>query len=85
MALSLLSVSALYTKTLGLKITYGCMASLSAPPANLKLQFREFWIFGPRVSQFFVEIPVLGFLQLIEGSFQLTSVILTFKAYFWKS
>jgi hypothetical protein len=62
------------------------MTSFSAPPTSCRLQFREFWIFGPRVSRvshFFVEISDLGFLQLIEETFQLTSVLLTFKAYCW--
>jgi hypothetical protein len=64
------------------------MASLSAPPTTLRLHFREFWIFGPRVSrvsQFSAENYDLGFLQLIEGAFQLTSVLMTFKAYCWQS
>jgi len=62
------------------------MTFLNTPPTTLILQFREFWIFGPRVSrdlQFSAGISVLGFLQIIEGYFQLTSVLPNFIAYFW--
>jgi hypothetical protein len=78
-----LGVLALQTWTLGLKIGQECMASFNAPLKTLRVKFREFWIFGPRVSQFSVEISELGFLQLIEGASQLTGVILTFKDYCW--
>jgi hypothetical protein len=56
------------------------MASLSAPPETLKVKFRGFWIFGPRVSrvpQFFCNILILGFLQLIEGTFHLNNIPVT--------
>ena len=56
------------------------MASLDAPPTTLRLQFQEFWIFGPRVSrvlQFSAEISVLGFIQPIEEVLQLTSIPVT--------
>jgi hypothetical protein len=68
-----------------MKIGQECTASFSAPLETLRLQFREFWIFGPRVSHFSPENSDLGFLQLIEGAFQLTNVLLTFKAYCWQS
>jgi hypothetical protein len=64
------------------------MTSLNAPPETLRVQFWEFWIFGPkvsRVSQFSAENSDLGFLQLIEGDFQLTGVLMTFKSYCWHS
>jgi hypothetical protein len=86
MSLSCLVVSSPSTETLGLKIAYECTTSFSAPRTNFKFHFREFWIFGPRVSrvlQLSAEILVLGFLQLIEEVFHLTSVILTLKDYCW--
>jgi hypothetical protein len=61
------------------------MSFFSAPPETLRVKFREFFIFGPRVSQFSAENSDLGFLHLIEGDFQRTSVLLTFKAYCWQS
>jgi hypothetical protein len=84
MALSCLVVSTFSTETLRIKIEYECTTSFNAPPSTFKLHFQEFWIFGPRVSQFSVEILVLGFLQLIEGVFKLTSVLMTFKDYCWQ-
>jgi hypothetical protein len=76
-------VSAPYTETLGIILEYKCKASFSASPETLRLQIGELLIFGPRVSRVSAEILVLGFLQLIEGFFKLTSVLLTFKAYSW--
>jgi hypothetical protein len=79
-----------YFNTLNLdvgdRIVWECMASLNAPLASFRFHFQSFCIFGPRVSsvsQFSTEISELGFLQLIKGASQLTSVLLTFKAYCW--
>jgi hypothetical protein len=46
------------------------------------MKFQAFLNFGPRVSRvslIFVEISKLGFLQLIKGALQLTSVLLYLK------